>query len=132
VAAIAVAVIKPHSGDRFQPLAFLACPMPGEEFFFDRLDLQSEFHQLHDEGPKNYARQGRKIDGMRAFAEDSLDQCAHMPDALRDHDPKLRKMRPERIRQHRRCPISSARVRCSMTTAYWPALLTGTNRISAA
>jgi hypothetical protein len=41
---------------------------------------------------------------MRAFAEDSLDQFAHMPDALRDHDPKLRKMRPERVRQHRLLP----------------------------
>ena len=27
-----------------------------------------------------------------------------MPDALRDHDPKLRKMRPERVRQHRLLP----------------------------
>ena len=52
-------------------------------------DLQSEFRQLRDERPKSYARQGKKIDGMCAFAEDSLDQCAHMPDALRDHDPKL-------------------------------------------
>ena len=33
-----------------------------------------------------------------------LDQCVHMPDALRDHDAKLRKMRPERVRQHRLLP----------------------------
>jgi hypothetical protein len=67
--------------------------MPGKEFLFDRLDLQSEFQQLGDERPKSYARQGRKINGI--LAEDFLDQCAHMPDALRDHDPKLRKMRSE-------------------------------------
>jgi hypothetical protein len=52
---------KPHSGDP----AFLACPMPGEEFFFDRLDLRSEFHQLHDEEPKSYARQGTKLNNYR-------------------------------------------------------------------
>lgn len=45
-----------------------------------------------------------QINGIRAFAKDSLDQGAHMPDALRDHDPKLRKMRPERVRQHRLLP----------------------------
>jgi hypothetical protein len=27
-----------------------------------------------------------------------------MPDALRDHDPELRKMRPERVCQHRLLP----------------------------
>ena len=47
-------------------------------------------------------RQGRKINGI--LAEDFLDQCAHMPDALRDHDPELRKMRPERVCQHRLLP----------------------------
>ena len=36
--------------------------------------------------------------------KDSLDQGAHMADALRDHDPKLRKMRPKCVRQHRLLP----------------------------
>jgi hypothetical protein len=82
----------------------LTCPMPGEKLFLDRLDLQSELHQLRDERPKSYARQSRKINRTCAFAEDSLDQCTHMPDALRDHDPELRKMRPERVCQHRLLP----------------------------
>ena len=43
-----------------------------------------------------------RADGRRAFA-DSLDQFAHMPDALRDDDPEG-KMRPERVRQHRLLP----------------------------
>ena len=51
-----------------------------------------------------FLEQGRKINSMRAFAENSLDQGAHMPDALRDHNPELRKMRPERVRQHRLLP----------------------------
>jgi hypothetical protein len=35
------------------------------------------------------------IKGMRAFAEDSLDQSAHMPDTLRDDDPELTQDVPE-------------------------------------
>ena len=33
-----------------------------------------------------------------------LYQCAHMPDALCDHDPEHRKMRPKRVCQHRLLP----------------------------
>src|SRR5262249_7659066 len=43
-----------------------------------------------------------KITGI--LTEDPLDQCAHLPDTLWDHDPKLRQMRPECIRQHRLLP----------------------------
>jgi len=73
--------------------------MPGEKLFFDRLDLQSEFHQLRDERPKSRTHQGGKIKDI--LGEDSLDQFAHMPDALHNHDPELGKMRPERVCQHR-------------------------------
>ena len=58
--------------------------MPGEKFFFDRLDLQSEFHQLRDERSECRARQGRKINGRRAFVEDSLDQFALKPGGRRE------------------------------------------------
>ena len=64
--------------------------------------MQSEVHQLRDKRPKSYARQGRKINGI--LTEDLLDQCAHMPDALRNHDPELGKMRPARVCQHRLLP----------------------------
>ena len=47
--------------------------------------------------------QGRKINGI--LAENFLDQCAHMPDALRDYDPELRKMRPERVCPHGLLPV---------------------------